>query len=98
MCPHNPFQNRHPPFQCTIGFISELQYVNYSSDVRISDFSGRLVLLDFFTYCCINCIHIMPALYELESQFDITDGLLVIGIHSAKFQNEKVGMPVGMST
>lgn len=76
----------------TTVIISGLQYVNYASDVRMHDLSGRLVLLDFFTYCCINCIHIMPALHELESLFSISDAMLVIGIHSAKFQNEKASI------
>ena len=47
---------------------------------------GRIVLLDFWTYCCINCLHVIPILKQLE---EIYKELLVIGIHSAKFTNEK---------
>lgn len=47
------------------------------------------MVLDFFTYCCINCIHILPDLHALEQQYKDTDGLVVIGVHSAKFDNEK---------
>ena len=48
---------------------------------------GKVVLLDFWTYGCINCIHILPDLKKLEEQFP--DELVVIGVHSAKFTNEK---------
>ncbi|KAF7278869.1 NHL repeat-containing protein 2 isoform X2 [Rhynchophorus ferrugineus] len=51
---------------------------------------GKLVVLDFFTYCCINCMHIIPDLREIENTFSVEDGLVVIGVHSAKFENEKL--------
>ncbi|EFN81636.1 NHL repeat-containing protein 2 [Harpegnathos saltator] len=50
---------------------------------------GKIVLLDFFTYCCINCMHVLAELEEIEKQFSIEDGLVVIGVHSAKFTNER---------
>ncbi|KAL1122608.1 hypothetical protein AAG570_002937, partial [Ranatra chinensis] len=50
---------------------------------------GKIVLLDFFTYCCINCMHILPDLKLLEQQYLIEEGFVVIGVHSAKFANEK---------
>lgn len=56
---------------------------------------GHLVLIDFFTYCCINCLHVLPQLHRLEKKFPITDGLIIIGCHSAKFTNEKSSENVG---
>lgn len=50
---------------------------------------GKIVVLDFFTYCCINCMHILPDLKRLEHLYSVEDGLVVIGVHSAKFENEK---------
>jgi sugar lactone lactonase YvrE/thiol-disulfide isomerase/thioredoxin len=44
-------------------------------------------VIDFFTYCCINCLHILPQLRRIEKKF--ADSLVVIGNHSAKFTNEK---------
>ena len=44
------------------------------------------MLLDFWTYGCINCIHIIPDLKRLEA--DYAQELVVIGVHSAKFDNE----------
>lgn len=53
------------------------------------DLSGKVVVLDFWTYCCINCMHVLPDLHDLEQHFTETDGLVVVGVHSAKFDNEK---------
>ncbi|GLC49396.1 hypothetical protein PLESTB_000214800 [Pleodorina starrii] len=50
--------------------------------------SGRVVVLDFWTYCCINCIHVLPDLAQLENQFAGAP-VAVVGVHSAKFDNEK---------
>ncbi len=53
-------------------------------------FVGRLVVLDFFTYCCVNCLHVLPDLRRLEASHPAQEGeLIVVGVHSAKFDNEK---------
>ena len=51
------------------------------------DLKGKVVLLDFWTLCCINCIHILPDLAKLEKKY--ANELVVIGVHSPKFENEK---------
>jgi len=51
------------------------------------DLKGKIVLLDFWTLCCINCIHVMPDLTKLEKKYP--NELVVIGVHSPKFENEK---------
>ena len=51
--------------------------------------SGKIVVLDFWTYCCINCIHILPDLAELEERY-AGYPVAFVGVHSAKFDNEKV--------
>ena len=51
------------------------------------DLKGKIVLLDFWTLCCINCIHIQPDLAKLEKKY--SRELVVIGVHSPKFKNEK---------
>ena len=50
---------------------------------------GKLVLIDFWTYCCINCLHVLPDLEYLEDKYAYSKGLVFIGCHSAKFTNEK---------
>jgi thiol-disulfide isomerase/thioredoxin len=51
------------------------------------DLKGKVVLLDFWTLCCINCIHILPDLAKLEKKY--ANELVVVGVHSPKFDNEK---------
>ena len=51
--------------------------------------AGKIVVLDFWTYCCINCIHILPDLVELEERY-AGYPVAFVGVHSAKFENEKV--------
>ncbi|QDT48790.1 Thiol-disulfide oxidoreductase YkuV [Symmachiella dynata] len=62
-------------------------WLNTSGPITPQDLRGKIVILDFWTYCCINCIHILPELKALEKKYP--DQLVVIGIHSAKFDNEK---------
>ena len=51
------------------------------------ELKGQVVLLDFWTYCCINCMHVLPDLAYLEEKY-AREPFLVIGVHSAKFENE----------
>jgi thiol-disulfide isomerase/thioredoxin len=51
------------------------------------DLKGQVVLLDFWTYCCINCMHVLPDLGYLEEKYR-EQPFVVIGVHSAKFTNE----------
>jgi len=68
-------------------FPTNIEWLNADRRYSISDFKGKFVLLDFWTYCCINCMHVLPELKELEKKYP---ELVVIGVHSAKFHNEKV--------
>lgn len=62
-------------------------WLNTNKPLSLKQLKGRVVILDFWTYCCINCLHILPNLKYLEQKYK--DILTVIGIHSAKFDNEK---------
>ncbi|MFF4356669.1 thioredoxin-like domain-containing protein [Streptomyces sp. NPDC001604] len=52
----------------------------------LSDLRGRIVVLDFWTFCCINCLHVLDELRELEEKH--ADTVVVIGVHSPKFAHE----------
>ena len=67
-------------------FPSYADWVNTDRRYRMSDFRGKVVLLDFWTYCCINCMHVLPDLKRLEQKYP---ELVVIGVHSAKFTGER---------
>lgn len=62
-------------------------WLNTDKPLTIAALKGKVVLLDFWTYGCINCIHIIPDLKRLEHKY--ANQLVVIGVHSAKFENEK---------
>ncbi len=62
-------------------------WLNVERPVTRGDMEGRLVLLDFWTYGCINCMQVIPDLTYLEEKFG--DKLLIIGVHSAKFKGEQ---------
>lgn len=55
-------------------------------DVTLADLRGKLVVLDFWTFCCINCLHVLDELREVEERF--RDVLVVVGVHSPKFVHE----------
>src|SRR6185503_6422929 len=62
-------------------------WLNTEKPLSLAALKGKVVLLDFWTYGCINCIHIIPDLKKLEKKY--ANQLVVIGVHSAKFENEK---------
>lgn len=62
-------------------------WLNTERPLSLAALKGKVVLLDFWTYGCINCIHIIPDLKKLEAKYP--NELVVIGVHSAKFKNEK---------
>ncbi|MBN2473137.1 MAG: redoxin domain-containing protein [Pirellulales bacterium] len=68
-------------------FPEGLEWVNTAAPLQLSQLRGKFVLLDFWTYCCINCMHVLPELKKLEQAYPA--GLVVIGVHSAKFDTEK---------
>jgi len=78
-----PFQKRYPVLPLPEG----VTWLNTEGPMELDDFRGKFVLMDFWTYCCINCMHILPELEKLEKKYP--QNLVVIGVHSAKFEAEK---------
>ncbi|HEX6183271.1 MAG TPA: thioredoxin-like domain-containing protein [Pyrinomonadaceae bacterium] len=62
-------------------------WLNTDKPLTLAGLRGKVVLLDFWTYGCINCLHVIPDLKRLEEKYP--KELVVIGVHSAKFENEK---------
>jgi thiol-disulfide isomerase/thioredoxin len=54
--------------------------------LSLAELRGKVVLLDFWTFCCVNCLHVLDELRPLEQQFG--DVLVVVGVHSPKFLHE----------
>ncbi|HET6737807.1 MAG TPA: alkyl hydroperoxide reductase, partial [Kribbella sp.] len=55
-------------------------------ELALADFRGRFLLLDFWTFCCINCLHVLDELRPLEEKYG--DALVIVGVHSPKFAHE----------
>jgi thiol-disulfide isomerase/thioredoxin len=68
-------------------------WFNTDRPLTIAGLRGRVVLLDFWTFCCINCLHVVEELRPLEERFG--DRLVVIGVHSPKFPHEADHAAVG---
>lgn len=68
-------------------FPPDADWINTDRPLTLRDLRGKVVLLDFWTYCCINCMHILPDLKRLEHKYAAE--LVVIGVHSAKFTAER---------
>ncbi len=68
-------------------FPTGLDWLNTEGPLAIRDLRGKIVLLDFWTFCCINCMHALEDLKRLERKY--ASELVVIGVHSAKFEAEK---------
>ena len=73
-------QDDAPSLSGGIGWIN-------SGPISLAELRGKIVLLDFWTFCCINCHHVLPDLARLEEKYK--DELVVIGVHTAKFAAEQ---------
>lgn len=62
-------------------------WLDTNRPLSLKRLKGRIVLLDFWTYGCINCLHVLPDLKYLEQKY--SDSLTVIGVHCAKFDHEQ---------
>jgi len=65
-----------------------LPWLNADRAYAIQDFRGQILVLDFWTYCCINCMHVLPVLSRVEERFS-KQPVAVVGVHSAKFSGER---------
>ena len=82
-----PLENPFPDRPAAPSLDGGTAWLNTSGEISLKDLRGKVVVIDFWTYCCINCIHVLPDLKYLEQKYP--DELVVIGCHSAKFDNEK---------
>ncbi|KNB49189.1 NHL domain-containing thioredoxin family protein [Streptomyces caatingaensis] len=55
-------------------------------NLSLADLRGKCVVVDFWTFCCVNCLHVLDELRELEEKH--RDTTVVVGVHSPKFVHE----------
>lgn len=75
-----------PQRQTVPEFPAGLSWINTDRPLSLQALRGKVVLLDFWTYGCINCMHILPDLKRLERKYP--NELVIISVHTAKFANE----------
>ncbi|GAA1347258.1 redoxin domain-containing protein [Falsarthrobacter nasiphocae] len=56
------------------------------AELSLEKLRGKIVLLDFWTFCCINCLHVLDELRPIEEKY--SDVLVTVGVHSPKFEHE----------
>jgi thiol-disulfide isomerase/thioredoxin len=76
-------------------FPIDAEWLNSANPLSLEDFKGKLLLLDFWSYCCINCMHMIPTLRRLERRYP--EEIAVVGVHSAKFEEERAAEHVQQS-
>ena len=71
-------------------FVGNQQWFNTPGDkpLTLSSLRGRVVLVDFWTYSCINCLRTLPYLTAWDRTYR-KDGLTIVGVHSPEFPFEK---------
>jgi thiol-disulfide isomerase/thioredoxin len=76
--------SHNPP---AIEFDPSLPWLNVSRPLTLKDLRGKVIILDFWTYGCINCIHVLEDLKRLKEKY--SDKIAIIGVHTPKFKNEE---------
>lgn len=67
---------------------SEIDKWLNSEPLKMEDLKGKVVLIEFWTYSCINCIRTFPYINKLHEKY-AKDGLVIVGVHSPEFEFEK---------
>ena len=73
-----------------IEFDRSLPWLNVSRPLNLMDLRGKVVILDFWTYGCINCIHVLEDIERLKEKYG--EKLAIIGVHTPKFNNEETNI------
>jgi thiol-disulfide isomerase/thioredoxin len=68
-------------------FMDVSGYIN-TSPITLKDLKGKVVLVDFWTYSCINCIRTLPYLVDWNAKY-ADKGLVIVGVHTPEFEFEK---------
>jgi thiol-disulfide isomerase/thioredoxin len=71
-------------------------WFNTDAPLSLATLRGKIFLLDFWTFCCGNCLHVIDELRALEQDF--ADELVIVGVHSPKFEHEKSDAAVRAAT
>lgn len=71
-----------------------LEWLNTEAPLSLNEeLAGKVVLLDFFTYCCINCMHILPDLHRFEKKHSVKGTCVLILILSSLYLQMSTSNP-----
>ena len=73
---------------CAPEFAGTQEWIN-SQPLLMQELRGKVVLIDFWTYSCINCIRTLPFLQTWHERY-ADQGLVIVGVHTPEFEFEKV--------
>jgi len=82
------FEGFFQPLTKAPDFPEGFEWINTDEPLSLSKLKGSVVVLDFWTYCCINCMHTLPTLAQLEKKY-LGKPVVFIGVHSGKFFTEQ---------
>ena len=71
---------------------ASLEWINTDRSPSLESLRGRVVLMHFWTFDCVNCVNSLPDLRYLENKYH--DGLSVVGVHSPKYDYQRQGAAV----
>jgi len=84
----NHFMIDKSQFKKAPEFTGVTGFVNTPAAIKLSDLKGKVVLVHFWTYTCINCIHTIPHLNDWYQKYS-NKGLVIIGVQTPEFSYEK---------
>jgi thiol-disulfide isomerase/thioredoxin len=76
-----PTQGKAPELKGIVAWIN-------SPPLSLEQLKGKVVLIDFWTYSCINCLRTLPYLEKWDEKYK-DKGLVIIGVHTPEFEFEK---------
>ena len=87
-CPGDPVKTGKSNFRQAPELIGLSGFINTDKSISLAALRGKVVIVDFWTYSCINCIRTIPYLNSWHEKY-AGKGLVIIGVHSPEFEFDK---------
>lgn len=84
----NHFMIDKSQFKKAPEFVGITGYINTPVPIKLADLKGKIILIHFWTYPCINCIHTIPHLNDWYQKYS-NKGLVIVGVQTPEFSDEK---------
>lgn len=84
----NHFMIDKSKFKKAPEFTDTTGYLNTPAPIKLAELKGKIVLVHFWTYTCINCLHTIPHLNDWYTKYS-NKGLIIVGVQTPEFNDEK---------